>query len=489
MEKIEIRAHEVELSGSEGLKVSGYVNKTDQLSQPLGSVKKFREKIAKGAFTRALRNTKRDIDFLTNHDAQSILASTRNQSLSLVEDDEGLFMSAEITPTSFGKDTFELVKSGILKNMSFGFRSLKDSWQQVGNEMVRTVEELELIEVSVVRDPAYSQSTISARGLDVIEEIEVPAKEQISNKKSEQHKEKRTMMKMESHENDFAAILRGEQRALVKTTDGAALIPENVASEIVKKMEEASSVFARARKLNSVSGSIKVARENDTVQAGFVGEGENILEQALAFQQVELTQKRVGAALTLSNQLINDSAVAVDSYAKDLLARRTAKAVEKSILTGNGGVEFNGIINDADLAQVDVTGSATIDNLLDLYLAIHPSFLQNSVFIMQRDFFQLVAKLKDGNGHFYLQSGVVNGKIGYTLFGLPVEITEALPAATPIVFGNITEAVTVMIKQQQGIQEIVDSQQALRGSKLYVFDAYMDAAVTNPQAVVKLSVS
>ena len=39
----------------------------------------------------------------------------------------------------------------------------------------RTIHELELFEVSVVRDPAYSQSSISARGIDVVEEVKVPA--------------------------------------------------------------------------------------------------------------------------------------------------------------------------------------------------------------------------------------------------------------------------------------------------------------------------
>lgn len=44
----------------------------------------------------------------------------------------------------------------------------------------------------------------------------------------------------------------------------------------------------------------------------------------------------------------------------------------------------------------------------------------------------------------------------------------------------------MMIKQQSGLQEIVDSKQVLRGSKLLVFDMYMDSIVTNPQALVKL---
>ncbi|UAK16119.1 phage major capsid protein [Sporolactobacillus terrae] len=490
MEKIEIRASEVELQ-SDGMKVSGYVNLTNQLSEPLGSVKKFREKIAKGAFQRAIDNAKRDIDFLLGHDSKAILASTRNNSLTLREDSEGLFMSANIEPTTFGEDTFKLIKSGILKNCSFGFRSLKDSWSQVNGEVIRTVSEMELVEVSVVRDPAYSQSTIAARGIDLVTDLEVPSMEQMQVNKTEisNKRESNKMMKMNGTYNDFEQILRGEVRALQTTADGGAVIPEQVHDEIIKKMEETSPVFALARKLNSVAGTLRVTREDDSVQGGFVGEGENILEQAIAFKHVDLKQKRVGAAVTLSNQLINDSAVDIGEYTKDLLARRVAKSVEKSMLVGNGGVEFAGLVNDEEIANVETTEALNMDKLQDLYLAIHPSFLTNSAFIMQRDFFNEVAKLKDNNAHYFLQMGVVNGKIQHTLFGMPVHITDALTDENPVVFGNILEAYSVMIKTEAGIQEIVDSQQALRGSKLFVFDAYMDGVVVNPQAVAKLTVN
>lgn len=175
--EIELRVQNAKLTSSEdgSMTVSGYVNETGKLSNILGVTKKFVEKIAPGAFQRAIDNSQRDIDFLAEHDNKKILASTRNGSLKLKEDDKGLFMSATIAPTSWGRDYYELIKAGILKNMSFGFRTIKDSWRSIDLDLFeRTVEELELFEVSVVRDPAYSQSSIAARGIDLIEDVEVP---------------------------------------------------------------------------------------------------------------------------------------------------------------------------------------------------------------------------------------------------------------------------------------------------------------------------
>lgn len=155
--------------------VSGYVNRTEHQSELLGSGQKFKEVIKRGAWQKAIDSAK-EIHFLAEHDKSKILASTRNGSLSLREDDQGLYMEATISPTSWGKDYHQLIKDGILQNMSFGFRAIKDAWRNVGSHFERTVNELSLFEVSVVRDPAYASSSISARGIDLVTD-EVPKSE------------------------------------------------------------------------------------------------------------------------------------------------------------------------------------------------------------------------------------------------------------------------------------------------------------------------
>src|SRR5699024_9767981 len=123
--------------------------------------------------------------------------------------------------------------------------------------------------------------------------------------------------------NDKAGL---EERAqYVNTTqDGSVLIPEQIADEILRKMEETyqiiknkqrsnqnlrkmeetSPVFEQSRKYPSIEGTLKIAKENTDDQAGFVGENEEIPSIALKFGHVTLTQKRVGAAVTLTQQLL-----------------------------------------------------------------------------------------------------------------------------------------------------------------------------------------
>lgn len=237
--KMELRVQDTELrvdiDGT--MTVSGYVNKTNEFSNILGATKKFVEKITKGAFAKAILNSTRDIDFLAEHQGKLILASTRNQSLVLTEDEEGLFMSATITPTSWGKDYYELINSGILRNMSFGFRTVKDSWKSIGSGLFeRTIEELELFEVSVVRDPAYSQSTIAARGTDLVEEVEIPFELEEEQRQMEQLK--LIVKELEERVNSLTAEVK-ELRSVEVVEEQLTEVPVIEEKEVEKPVVEA----------------------------------------------------------------------------------------------------------------------------------------------------------------------------------------------------------------------------------------------------------
>lgn len=175
MAKIEFRMQDAHMSSSGDMVVSGYVNETEQFSHELGMAKRFKEKISKGAFKRAIANSKKDIDFLAEHDSSVVLASTKNNTLQLKEDETGLYMEARIINTSAGRDWYEMISSGLITNMSFGFRSVADEWKSVGENLFeRTINDLELFEVSAVRNPAYASSSISNRGLNSLDDDIVP---------------------------------------------------------------------------------------------------------------------------------------------------------------------------------------------------------------------------------------------------------------------------------------------------------------------------
>ena len=57
------------------------------------------------------------------------------------------------------------------------FRALKDSFKQVGNYLERTIEDMELFEVSILdKEPAYNNTMVEARELYIPVDLEIKRK-------------------------------------------------------------------------------------------------------------------------------------------------------------------------------------------------------------------------------------------------------------------------------------------------------------------------
>lgn len=128
----------------------------------------FTEVIAPGAFKRTLARDN-DVRMYLNHNSDMVLASTRSGTLFLAEDERGLKVDAELPNTSYAQDLANLMRSGVVDSMSFGFQvpANGDSWE----DDTRTLTEIALHEVSVVTGfPAYPETAgASVRSTDLPE--------------------------------------------------------------------------------------------------------------------------------------------------------------------------------------------------------------------------------------------------------------------------------------------------------------------------------
>lgn len=142
-------------------KIVGYAAVFDAVSDDLGG---FKEKIKPGAFKKTLKEA--DVRALFNHDQNYVLGRTKSGTLNLSEDARGLRI--EITPpdTQWARDLMESMRRGDVDQMSFAFRSVRDNWGH-DSELypLRTLEEVQLYDVSPVTFPAYPQTTAQVREL------------------------------------------------------------------------------------------------------------------------------------------------------------------------------------------------------------------------------------------------------------------------------------------------------------------------------------
>lgn len=124
----------------------------------------FSEEIERGAFKDAIGRD--DVVFLINHEGLP-LARTRSGTLSLEEDERGLYMEASLDASD--PDVRSIVpkmKRGDLDKMSFAFIPTRQEWDDEGDMPKRMIQEAQLFDVSIVTTPAYNGTEIGLRSLE-----------------------------------------------------------------------------------------------------------------------------------------------------------------------------------------------------------------------------------------------------------------------------------------------------------------------------------
>jgi hypothetical protein len=113
---------------------------------------------------RALDKTDmRDVPLRYNHsDNVMVMARTRNKTLQLIKDDEGLRILADLANTTAGRDLYELIKRGDVDKMSFAFTVARDDYD-VETRTRRILAVDKIFDVSAVDSPAYETTSISVR--------------------------------------------------------------------------------------------------------------------------------------------------------------------------------------------------------------------------------------------------------------------------------------------------------------------------------------
>ena len=116
----------------------------------------------------------RDVRFLVNHNTDMIpLARSRNNNenstMQLIVGEEGMNIRVDLDTenNAESKSLYSAVERGDISGMSFMFIVDEDSWEDIDTDHpTRTVLSIrQVFEVSAVTFPAYSQTSIQARGL------------------------------------------------------------------------------------------------------------------------------------------------------------------------------------------------------------------------------------------------------------------------------------------------------------------------------------
>lgn len=119
------------------------------------NVDSYRDVIEPGAFTKTISEGSKRVKILWQHDPyQPIGVPTFME-----EDNHGLFVKGRISETALGKDVKALMKDGVINELSIGYNTIKDEFDNEKN--VRRIKEVKLWEFSPVTFAANDAALIT----------------------------------------------------------------------------------------------------------------------------------------------------------------------------------------------------------------------------------------------------------------------------------------------------------------------------------------
>jgi len=151
----------------DGSSLRGHAAVFNSLSENLGG---FREQIKPGAFKWALEND--DVRALINHDSNLVIGRNTAGTLRMKEDKTGLAVEIDLPDTQAARDLSVSIERGDISQMSFGFR-VRAGGQEWGEDddgdVIRTLTDLSLFDVSPVAYPAYPATDVGLRSLETFQ--------------------------------------------------------------------------------------------------------------------------------------------------------------------------------------------------------------------------------------------------------------------------------------------------------------------------------
>lgn len=250
------------------------------------------------------------------------------------------------------------------------------------------------------------------------------------------------LVKARSNDPELKAFTR---KNLVEGTGdiGGYLVPEVFSNEVLRvQLEETVVRRSGARVLPLNSPILKVPALNMSsnasgslfggVNAYWSGEALEQLESNPKFKQITLEAKKLIGYVESSEELVDDAIISMGSLLSDSFAQAIAFEEDVAFLTGNGVNKPLGITQAPATITVGRVGTGTVQTS-DLVNMLARFYRRggNPVWIINQTVLPDIYRLKDENANYILTPGFTGGITGAlpgTIYGVPVVVTEKIPA-------------------------------------------------------------
>jgi len=291
------------------------------------------------------------------------------------------------------------------------------------------------------------------------------------------------------------ALAADEVKALKVSDDtsGGYLAPADFVAQVVKGIVEFSPVRQAARVGSTSSGSVILPKRTGAPTASWVGETEDRSETGSSYGQVEIPIHEAACYVDVSNQLLEDAAVNVESEVAADLAEEFGRIEGVAFVNGNGVKKPMGFMSAAGIG-FELNGHATnlaADALIGLMYSL-PAFYRNrGAWMLNGTTLATVRKLKDGQGNYLWQPSYQAGE-PETLLGRPVveaiDMPDVESGSFPIAFGDFATAYRIYDRVSLSVMRDPYSQ-ATKGLVRFHARRRVGGGVVLAEAVKKLKMA
>lgn len=239
----------------------------------------------------------------------------------------------------------------------------------------------------------------------------------------EQQRETKKGVASDAYRDAFWKHMRDQERRnaelrnalqVGELSEGGYTVPDEFEHTLVEALQEENIMRGLVHVITTSSGDRKIPLVTSKGAASWVEEEAAIPESDDAFGQITLSAHKVGSMIRISEELLHDSAFDLAAYITGEFARRVGAAEEEAIITGNGTHKPTGLLHATLGAETGVTAAAvaaiTADELIDLQHSLKSGYRRKAAYIMNDATIKLLRKLKDGNGQFLWQPGLLLGQ-------------------------------------------------------------------------------
>ena len=269
---------------------------------------------------------------------------------------------------------------------------------------------------------------------------------------SDNQEEKRAL-----EEANFLKFVRGEERALDVANNGG-IIPAHIANKIIEKVKELCPIYSMATVYN-VGGDLVFPVYDDSADTGaaLVEDMQELTESAGKFTTIKLQNHIVGVLKLISKSLMNRSDFDLLSFIVSKVAENIRDFLENACLNGKED-KYTGVFGTKNLVTAASETAITTDELIDVQMTVPQEFQGKSVWIMNKETFQNIRKLKDNDGNYLLNKDLTTS-FGWVLLGKPVYVSDNAPkiaaGKTALVYGDMS-GLYLKLAQAMEIQVLME---------------------------------